>query len=222
MSGDQGGSGGGFGPADVLSHTQLLWESERAARALGRLGVRAGDPVPVLLPMCLESVIVTLACVQLSALRISLPLGDRHGLIRHRLRSSDARVVITADACQSQGRVYGTKAVLDRALAGFSTVHTVLVVPQVARPVPWEPGRDRWWHEALSPGTLPPRPYSGGMSDISRPGRTPSDTRRVLDFDDPLEHRSSDDSDRGWGDPPEDTETGDVARLLSEKPPHHL
>ncbi|UCM88601.1 AMP-binding protein [Streptomyces marincola] len=227
MSGDQGGRNGGpgegTGPADVLSHGQLLWESERAAGALARLGVRAGDTVPVLLPMCLESVIVTLACAQLSATRVSLPVSNQHGLLRHRLGGSAVPLVITADACRTRGRVIGTKAALDRALAGRPDIHTVLVVPQTPRPVPWQPGRDRWWYEALAPVRLPSRPYPGGMSDMSRPGRTQPDTGRALDFDDPLTRRAPDDSDQGWGDlPPGEAEAGNLARLLREKPPHHL
>ncbi|MER6048065.1 hypothetical protein ABT168_11475 [Streptomyces sp. NPDC001793] len=44
-----------------------------------------------------------------------------------------------------------------------------------------------------------------------------------LIFDDPLSRRSSDDTDRGWGERP--TASGsaaDLARFLDEKPPHHL
>ncbi|MDT0343113.1 AMP-binding protein [Streptomyces litchfieldiae] len=221
--GDHGGRYGGFGPADVLSHAQLLREGERAAGALARLGVRAGDPLPVLLPMCLESVVVTLACVRLSVLRVSLTLGTHPRLLRERIRGSGARVVVTADSCQADGRAIGVKAALDRALTGCPEVETVLVVPQLARPVPWHPGRDRWWHEALAAGTLPPRPYPGQMDNDSRPGRPQPDPLRGLVFDDPLERGSSDDSDQGWGEvPPEDPGSADVARFLHEKPPHHL
>ncbi|MFI1198945.1 hypothetical protein ACH4VR_05700 [Streptomyces sp. NPDC020883] len=45
----------------------------------------------------------------------------------------------------------------------------------------------------------------------------------ALIFDDPLSRRSSDDTDRGWGERP--TASGsaaDLARFLDEKPPHHL
>ncbi|WP_438487519.1 hypothetical protein [Streptomyces sp. S186] len=45
----------------------------------------------------------------------------------------------------------------------------------------------------------------------------------ALIFDDPLSQRSSDDTDRGWGERP--TASGsaaDLARFLDEKPPHHL
>ncbi|TDC74363.1 AMP-binding protein [Streptomyces hainanensis] len=223
MSGDQHGRGGGFRPADVLNHAQLLRQGEQAALMLARLGVRGGDPVAVLLPMCLESVVITLACIRVDAQRITLPLGDHEGYVRHRIASSGAEVVVTADSYAAEGRPIQVKAGLDRALTGCPQVRSVVVVPQFARPVPWTPDRDLWWHEGLAGRRLPSGPYPEDMSSSPPSGEhreePPADR---LVFDDPLQHRSADDSDGGWGDhPPQDT-AGDLARFVNEKPPHHL
>ncbi|MFI5867830.1 hypothetical protein [Streptomyces sp. NPDC051546] len=44
-----------------------------------------------------------------------------------------------------------------------------------------------------------------------------------LDFGDPLDQQSSDDTDRGWGErPPAGGSAADLARFLDEKPPHHV
>lgn len=43
-----------------------------------------------------------------------------------------------------------------------------------------------------------------------------------LVFDDPLDRRSLDDTDRGWGESASGGADDDFARFLSEKPPHHL
>ncbi|MGP3967425.1 AMP-binding protein [Streptomyces sp. 6N223] len=235
---DDEGSGRGarVRPADVLGHAQMLRQGEQAAEALARLGVREGDPVAVLLPMCLESVIVTLACIRLGAMRITLPVGNHLGFVRNRIRSSGARVVVSADSCRQDDAVQDVKAVLDRALWGCPGVHTVLVVSQLARPVPWEPGRDLWWHEALAARTPTPPggPYAGLMTSTpnSPEGRRPQRQRRerlaALDFGDPLDQRAPDDADEGWGERlPEDPALGgggvaDLARFLNERPPHHL
>ncbi|MGW8374496.1 hypothetical protein [Streptomyces sp. ODS28] len=52
------------------------------------------------------------------------------------------------------------------------------------------------------------------------------DPAAALDFGDPLSARSSDDSDHGWGEGASGSENSDgaadLARFLSEKPPHHL
>jgi acyl-coenzyme A synthetase/AMP-(fatty) acid ligase len=222
MSEQRGRGNGSGGPADVLSHAQLLRQSDRAAEVLAGLGVGPGDAVPVLLPMSLESVVVTLACLRLSATRVTLPLGHHHAAIRDCVNASGATVIVTADACRLDGQAHAVKSGLDRALAGCPAVREVLVVRQLPRPVPWVPGRDRWWHEALGPPT-PARPYPGPMSDTARPGPSTPDPLARLVFDDPLERGSADDADHGWGETPaEGGGAGDLARFLSEKPPHHL
>jgi hypothetical protein len=224
-----------LGPADVLGHAQLLRQGTQAAHALTSLGVRDGDPVAVLLPMSLESVVVTLACIRIGAMRITLPVGDHLGFVRNRIRTSGARIVITANSCRSDGSVLDVKAGLDRALWGCPEVRSVLVVPQLGRPIPWVPGRDMWWHEALAAEAGPPHPgtgapYAGGMSGTTRPDGPPRDPDPVtpeptsqqppadpgsprpltgLHFDDPLDRGASDDADLGWGERPfDDPELG--------------
>lgn len=223
------------GAVDVLGHKQLLREGERAAAALRRLGVREGDPVAVALPMSLESVVVTLACIRLGAQRVTLPVQGQLSFVRDRVNGSGARLVVTADSCRTADGPRDVKAGIDRALWDCPAVHTVLVVPQVARPVPWVPGRDLWWHEALTNATVPagsltPDPYAGGMTSTPRQHRPLADPLAALDFDDPLDQRSADDSDHGWGERLEDGRGGTaggpgaagLAHLLRERPPHHL
>lgn len=57
-------------------------------------------------------------------------------------------------------------------------------------------------------------------SPAVRPAPKPA-TRLI--FDDPLNQQSSDDTDRGWGERPDRSDSAaDLARFLDEKPPHHL
>lgn len=59
------------------------------------------------------------------------------------------------------------------------------------------------------------------MSTASTP--EPRDPKAALIFDDPLDERSSDDTDRGWGERQSGGDTADdLKRFLEEKPPHHL
>ncbi|MCM2390030.1 hypothetical protein [Streptomyces albipurpureus] len=57
----------------------------------------------------------------------------------------------------------------------------------------------------------------------AKPPRKDSPQPRI-DFDDPLDQQSSDDTDRGWGERPSSRgdSTDDLSRFLDEKPPHHL
>ncbi|GES32359.1 hypothetical protein San01_48460 [Streptomyces angustmyceticus] len=142
------------GRQEELTHGMLLDRAERAAAALTRLGVRAGDRVAVHLPLVPESVIATLACGRLDAIRTTLPVSLTVPELVARTRESSARVLITADAAFWDGAVRPVKPLLDHALArsatsGSAPDRTVLVVNRCSRPVSWKPGRDLWWHEAL-------------------------------------------------------------------------
>ncbi|UZJ30956.1 AMP-binding protein [Streptomyces endophytica] len=142
------------GRLEELTHGMLLDQAERAARALTRLGVQAGDRVAVHLPLVPESVIATLACGRLEAIRTTLPVSLTVPELVARTRESSARVVITADAAFWDGAVRPVKPLLDHALAraaaaGGASVQKVLVVNRCSRPVSWKPNRDLWWHEAL-------------------------------------------------------------------------
>ena len=139
------------GDEGTFTCVELQEQADRATAALAELGVRAGDRVAVMLPMAAESVVVTLACVRLDALRITLPLdGEPLWDLRPRLARTGATVVVTVDACLRDGVVLPLKSRLDRALAGTTEVRHVLVARHLPRPVPWTPGRDLWWHEALA------------------------------------------------------------------------
>ncbi|MFF3215257.1 hypothetical protein ACFYYB_32020 [Streptomyces sp. NPDC002886] len=72
-----------------------------------------------------------------------------------------------------------------------------------------------------APATDPHAPKSPPASEAeSRPKARP---KPRLDFGDPLDQQSSDDTDRGWGErPPAGGSAADLARFLDEKPPHHV
>ncbi|MFC6067787.1 AMP-binding protein [Streptomyces ochraceiscleroticus] len=139
------------GRVEELTHSQLIGRSSRAAAALTRFGVRAGDRVAVHLPLVPESVIVTLACGRIDAVRTTLPVSLTAPELAARVRESGARVVITADAAFWEGAVRPVKSTIDRALSrGGTDVESVLVVNRCPRPIAWHPDRDHWWHEILA------------------------------------------------------------------------
>lgn len=143
---DSGGNG-------TFTAAQLGEQAIRASMALARLGVGADDRVAVMLPMGFDSVVATLACLRRDALRITLPPDGvaRPAELRERIGSTGAGVVVCADGSRAaDGGPVLLKHRLDQALDGVSRVRAVLVVRQLHCPVPWTPGRDLWWHEALA------------------------------------------------------------------------
>ncbi|MGQ4515080.1 hypothetical protein [Streptomyces sp. DW26H14] len=73
-----------------------------------------------------------------------------------------------------------------------------------------------------------PESPSGGAGRAGSPApaspSSPSAARPGLVFDDPLDQRSADDTDDGWGERPavKSGTPADLARFLDEKPPHHI
>ncbi|APU40664.1 hypothetical protein ACFCYM_17355 [Streptomyces sp. NPDC056254] len=66
-------------------------------------------------------------------------------------------------------------------------------------------------------------PASGPQPPHPGPQARPPRPKPRIDFDDPLDQQSSDDTDRGWGERPSTgSSAADLARFLDEKPPHHI
>ncbi|WP_328719999.1 hypothetical protein OHT52_11210 [Streptomyces sp. NBC_00247] len=76
-----------------------------------------------------------------------------------------------------------------------------------------------------APGPSEPQPKNPERPESARPKPKPEQARPrpKLDFGDPLDQQSSDDTDQGWGGRPSaGGGAADLARFLEEKPPHHI
>lgn len=73
---------------------------------------------------------------------------------------------------------------------------------------------------STAPDRAPDETPGDGVPAVP-PAARPANPAALI-FDDPLDRPSADDTDRGWGDRPSGSADDDLARFLSEKPPHHL
>jgi len=134
-----------------LTYGQLAAETGRCANALRALGLKKGDRVGLLLPMIPEVVVAQLAIGKLGAVFTPIFSGFGPEAVAARLQDCDARVLITCDGIERRGKLVPIKEVADRAVALSPSVEKVLVVNRLRRAdVPWDPGRDLWWHELLA------------------------------------------------------------------------
>jgi len=138
------------GESRTLAYTQLAEEVGRLANALKRLGVKAGDTVGVFLPMSQEAAIAILACSRIGAIYVPCFSGFGAQAVATRLAGCDARVLITADGFSRRGNLIPMKRTADEAIAECPTMRHVIVHRRSGEPVPWTPGRDLWWHEAVA------------------------------------------------------------------------
>ncbi len=123
-------------------------------------GVRKGDRVSIYMPMIPEAAVAMLACTRIGAIHSIVFGGFSPDALRDRILDSDCQVVITADEGPRGGKNVPLKENVEKALEGCPNVHTTIVVRRTGNSVTASPGRDVWYHEAMSEAQseCPPEP----------------------------------------------------------------
>ncbi len=148
-----------------ITYRQLHEAVCRFANALRAKGVQKGDRVSIYLPMIPEAAVAMLACARIGAVHSVVFGGFSPEALKDRILDSDCKVVITADEGLRGGRKVGLKANTDAALAHCPGVQTVFVVKHTGGSVPWQAGRDVWYHEACAAVSAESEPAEMGAED---------------------------------------------------------
>ncbi|KXJ96606.1 hypothetical protein Micbo1qcDRAFT_155189 [Microdochium bolleyi] len=137
------------GEGRKLTYAELLREVCKTAHVLKQMGVRKGDTVAVYLPMVPEAIIALLAITRIGAVHSVVFAGFSSDSLRDRVIDAKSKVVITADEGKRGGKLIGTKKIVDEALRQCPDVSHVLVYRRTGAEIPWNEGRDWWWHEEV-------------------------------------------------------------------------
>ena len=137
------------GQVRTWTYRELSRDVNRLANVLTRLGVRAGDAVGLFLPMTGEAAIAIMAICRIGAIYSPSFSGYGAQAVAARLEDCDAKVLICADGFPRRGQTVKMKEVADEAAALAPSITHLLVLKRLGREVPWTPGRDVWWHEAV-------------------------------------------------------------------------
>jgi len=138
------------GETRTLTYQELLREVGRFANVLKALGVHKGDRVGIYMPMIPEAAVAMLACARIGATHTVVFGGFSSEAVRDRMNDAEAKLIITADGGYRRGNVVPLKVNVDGALKGAKTVQHVVVVRRTGAPVPFQAGRDHWWHELMA------------------------------------------------------------------------
>jgi acetyl-CoA synthetase len=139
-------------PADdkrTITYADLQKLVCQAANALTELGVKAGDPVAVYMPMIPETIVTLLACARIGAPHTVVFAGFSAEALSSRILDADARVVVTADGQYRRGSATPLKPNVDDAVAKCPDVRNVLVVRRTGGDVTWNDEQDVWWHDVV-------------------------------------------------------------------------
>lgn len=144
-----------------VSYEDLQRRVARAANGLTALGIEPGDRVVVYLPVLVETVVIALACARIGAVHSLVFGGFSADAVRFRLEDTGAKLLVTSDGQHRRGARVEVKSAADLAAEGLPALEHVLVVRRTGQEVPWTPGRDVWWHEAVDaqPDTHAPEAF---------------------------------------------------------------
>ncbi|MFC3337667.1 acetate--CoA ligase [Paracandidimonas soli] len=138
-------------PSQHITYRELHARVCKFANGLRSLGVKKGDRVTVYLPMVVDAAVALLACARIGAIHNVVFGGFSPTSVADRIRDCGASIVITADEGLRAGKPVPLKQNVDAALRqeGTDSVKTVVVLKHTGGNVPFQEGRDRWWHDVI-------------------------------------------------------------------------
>ena len=106
------------------------------------------------MPMIPEAIVSMLACARIGAVHTVVFGGFSAEALRDRLNDGKCAVLMTADQGKRGSKTIKIKEIVDAALKEVSSIKNVLVAKRTGAEVPFQTGRDIWWHDALVYGSL--------------------------------------------------------------------
>ena len=138
------------GDSRTLTYSELKTEVCRFANALKSLGVEKGDRVAIYLGMVPELPIAMLACARIGAPHSVVFGGFSAQSLRDRINDAEAKLLITADGGPRGGKIVPLKQNADEALEETPSIQNSIVVRRTGEDVPFEEGRDIWFHDLVA------------------------------------------------------------------------
>ena len=138
------------GESADLTYTEMLREVSRLANGLRKLGVAKGDRVGIYMGMVPELPVAMLACARIGAPHVVVFGGFSSESLAERLRDSGAKLLITQDEGWRKGGKVPLKENADTAAEAAPSVERLVVYRRTGDSVPWNDGRDLWWHEVIA------------------------------------------------------------------------
>jgi len=155
------------GSIKALTYRQLYSEVNKCANAMLHLGLTKGDVIGLYMPMIPELAVAFLAVIKIGAIILPLFSGYGPGAIETRMSDAGAKAIITVDGGWRRGKKVQLKINADRAAANLSELCHMIVVNRLnLNDIPWQEGRDYWWHELVETQQDAHDTFQTGAEDV--------------------------------------------------------
>lgn len=153
------------GESRLVTWGELSDKVNRLANVLKSLGVGKGDLVAIYLPVIPEIMVAMMATVRIGAVHTVVFSGFSAESLEARIADSQAKVLITADEGHRGGRIAPLKRSADDAVRNQPSIEHLIIVRRSGAEVPFTPGRDIWYDEAISKAEPWCEPVEVGAED---------------------------------------------------------
>ena len=133
-----------------LTYADLKREVCSVANGLRQLGIGKGDRVGIYMGMVPELPIAMLACARIGAPHVVVFGGFSADSLAERLRSTEAKVLLTQDEGWRKGGKVPLKANADDAVRDVPSIESVVVFRRTSAEIAWNDSRDVWWHDVMA------------------------------------------------------------------------
>ncbi|HNL99553.1 MAG TPA: acetate--CoA ligase [Nitrosomonas sp.] len=144
------------GKVTHCTYRELYHQVCQFANGLKALNIKKGDRVIIYMPMRIEAVVAMQACARIGAIHSVVFGGFSAKSLHERIVDAGAIAVITADEQTRGGKQHPLKLTVDEAISMGNTesVQSIIVYKHTGTSVPWQNGRDIWWHELIQDKAL--------------------------------------------------------------------
>ena len=135
----------------TITYQELYNDVCRFANGLKTLGLRKGDRVCFYMPMLPELIIGMLACARIGAIHSVVFAGFSAVSLADRIKDASCKLVITADYNRRGPKHIPVKSLVDEAIEmDCVSVDKIIVYKNTGETIPWQEGRDMWWHDVIA------------------------------------------------------------------------
>jgi acetyl-CoA synthetase len=138
------------GTRERMTYYDLYRAANRFANVLKSIGIKKGDCVAVYLPNVPEVAVVMLGCAKIGAVHSVIGAGFSASALRDRITHAKAKLVVTVDAFNRNGKTIKLKEIVDEAMTGCPKVDTVVVVERTGIQIDMSDGRYLWFHDLMA------------------------------------------------------------------------